>query len=98
MEYNEVLVTRLYVDRITDRHGWDVFDETGNICEGPFRSRAEARRYRHDLFAGKIILSGSARYHSPELEKKYQQWLEEWRKGSDHRLNYFQSELVTSTC
>jgi hypothetical protein len=58
----------LHVERDVDHHtgkardGWMVFDESGNITEGPFKSRAEARRFLRDIKAGRMQLGGSARY------------------------------------
>jgi hypothetical protein len=68
---SEVIVVpmpRLYVDKISTvqgrepESGWEVGDESGNILEGPFTTREEARRFRRDILTGRMQLGGSARY------------------------------------
>lgn len=78
----------LYIERYEDdreHEGWEVFDETGNVTEGPFLTREEARRFVRDLKQGRMQLSGSARYHNPQLEMQYQEKLAKWRKRNGVR-------------
>jgi hypothetical protein len=75
----------LYIERYPDGHphkskGWEVFDESGNVTEGPFRTREEATKFVRDLKLGRMQLSGSARYHDAQLERQYQEKLAKWRK------------------
>jgi len=62
------LMPRLYVWKIPTSQGqetelgWEVSDESGNICEGPFTTREEARLFRRDILTSRMQLGGSERY------------------------------------
>ena len=71
---NEILITPVTLTPVKDdpNGGWLLSDESGNVVEGPFETRAEARSYLDDLRKGLVHLSGSGRYHNDSLEKAYQ--------------------------
>jgi len=56
---------KLFVSRIGEglgKSGWEISDESGDVVEGPFVSRQEARDYLRDLQSGKVQLGEQGRY------------------------------------
>ena len=76
---------------------WGIWDVSGDVAEGPFRTREEARAYLRDLQSGKRWLGGSARYRNPVLEKQYQDGLVAWRKRNGFPTDSFMPDPVTAS-